>query len=168
MSREVQVINGQMADVSRVLRGMSAAVQHDIMGPALEAASVPIARATMDLAPVETGALRASIVVKVQKYKDGGAVSIIGVNRRYRSSDGRKPSKYAHLVELGHVQVDPEKGTTLRKGTAKRIGFVHSRPFIRPGFFAGQAEARTILQREVNNRLTQVRDKEIAAGRHKA
>ena len=139
--------------LSAVLTQLPEAVKNRIMKDALKFACQPIESAAAKNARQVThgtGDLAASIAHKViQKSGSPVAVALIGPSRDYfnggmkvgkgksrRGAD--RPSRYAHLIEYGHVIVSPEKGKTIRKknakvlmkdGTARRVP---ARPFMRP------------------------------------
>lgn len=144
------------------LQALPSTFRAAVLEQACGKAAVPIRRAMKALAPKDTGALRASIVIKTlsDPWK-GTAAALIGPSRDFfrgskrvsRKGDKRganRPSKYAHLIEYGHAVVAPKKGTQIRKKTAKVIGFVAPRPFIRPAYFAGAAAAETIMMAEID------------------
>jgi HK97 gp10 family phage protein len=110
------------------------------------------------LAPIETGALRRSIDYKILSYPSSGvAVAVVGVKSKYRSN-GRRPSKYAHLVEYGHIAVKPIKGATIRKKRrrwikAQKVTFVAPQPFVRPAILAMRVWARSEMASELEKHL---------------
>lgn len=158
----VRRFDAQANELSRALNLIPAAMRADILAPAVGAAAEPIKSAMRRLAPKDTGALEASIDKKViSDAHKGTAAALVGPDRNYyrggkalgKGDDRRgaaRPANYAHLVEFGHVAVAPIKKTSRRKKTALEVGFVPPRPFIRPGFAAGEAEAQRILVREIN------------------
>lgn len=130
-------------ELSQALRDLSQELQDVVIQEAMGPACEPIEQAARWFARVRTGALRASISHKVlRKGSRPVAAAIIGPSRNYfigpkavptskgklikkLSSKARsaveKPSKYAHLVEFGHL---------IRGG--KGIGRVPAKPFMRP------------------------------------
>lgn len=151
--------------ISAVLRELPAKMQNEILVPTINAASVPVANSMVLKAPTQTGALKASIAVKIQKYKDGGVTAFIGPNRRFVSRYGNRPSKYAHLVEFGHVAVSPDKGTTRRKGSATAIRFVPPKPFIRPAYDVSKLAVEQIVQDQLQKNIDMVRKRVVYGGK---
>jgi HK97 gp10 family phage protein len=86
-------------------------------------------------APQQTGALRRSVGVKVQRYKSGEVIiGIVGSPMNYTeiitSKTGRsktvRPAKYLHLVE---------RGTKKRQTkTGKNRGAVYAKPIVKPAY----------------------------------
>lgn len=77
----------------------------DAMRPAL----VPINRASKNLAKNEkdTGNLYKSIGIVARAYPNQrAAVGYVGPRRGFRGPDGRLATRYAHLVEFGHRNLD--------------------------------------------------------------
>lgn len=112
--------------------------------------------------PKETGNLARSIGVVVGYVpKKNVAYAVVGPRRR---SAGR-PTRYAHLVEFGHVAVKPIKGTRRRKGNAKDITFVPPKPFVRPAVqsYAGAAGGALAeaLDRNLDIKVKAMRGKKI-------
>ncbi len=102
------------------------------------------------LAPVDSGDLRASIgsVVGFVPSKNLG-YAVVGPRRRSRGT----PTKYAHLVEFGHVAVAPRKGAKRRKGSARDITFVPPKPFVRPAVESYAAAADGDLAAQLDRNL---------------
>lgn len=77
----------------------------------------------------KTGNLKNSIGAVVGAVPSKNiAYAVVGPRR---GSKG-KPTRYAHLVEFGHVAVRPTKGARRKKGTAHDITYVPAKPFVRP------------------------------------
>jgi len=133
------------------LRGIAEGMRAEVLEAGVKEACKPILSAMKTYArrSERTGALRASLTVKTVNYKaNGKAIGMIGPDRGYYSGKKRatkltraltktsRPAWYAHLVEHGHVVVAPNKGTSIRKGTAQPAktgkSFVAAKPFIRP------------------------------------
>lgn len=83
---------------------------------AINAATNPTLKASRANVPVESGALKKSIIKKVKTYPSGVVVGIIGPDSSYTQDytrtttingkkiieiEKRRPVKYAHLVEFG-------------------------------------------------------------------
>lgn len=148
---------------------MPAALKADVLRDICVEAARPIAAATKANARVRTGALQDSIIIKGVKFeKNGFGMALVGVDRGYfvggrriaraKVKDAKgvvdRPSKYAHLVEFGHVS---------RGG-----GFVAPRPFIRPGVIEGSPAAAVIISSSVNEKLLAARERAIKSGTHAA
>src|SRR5689334_20227931 len=111
--------DAQAANLSRLLQDIPNAMRAEILGPACGAAAQPIEEAARTFAPKRTGALAASIDIKViSSAEKGTAAALIGPDRNYYSGgkalgdgddrrEAEKPANYAHLVEFGHVAVAP-------------------------------------------------------------
>lgn len=124
---------------------------------------------------VDTGALRRSLTRRVKSYKDGDLIFAAigpdtgyysgGKRKRYGKGEGptdakreklRRPAKYAHLVEFGHVSAEGYgpgehfwQGT---KGTRRRVrndfpirSFNGPRPFLVPAFEANRQGLQQLL-----------------------
>lgn len=177
-------------ELSKVLQGIAADVRAEVLQHACGKAAVPIKVASAGYAPKRSGALKASIAIKVISDKTRGtAAALIGPDRNYYRAGSRlkkdagrhgadKPSNYAHLVEFGHLSgVSSErfggfaKGTTVKANSRKRKqvaakSFVLPRPFMRPGFIAGAPAAELIMQREIGAGIEKARAKRVKAGTH--
>ncbi len=109
---------------------------------AFKKAALPIVEIAKSKAPVDTGALRKSIILNSKKLRNGNrSVRIgpqtgfvgdfVGTEKKGGQISFRKPSKYAHLVEYGY---------TLRNGKKKR-----RKPFMRPA--AARAGGQTFINK---------------------
>lgn len=104
----------------------------EALGPALLKQANAIADTQRQLAPVETGALRDSIVVTGPGQmtppcsQPGGSATV--PENAVMITVGNEDVRYPHLVEYG---------------TAK----AHAQPFFWPGFRLNRAKARTALKR---------------------
>lgn len=118
--------------------------------------SVPASRlasAMRFLAPEETGALKLSIGYKIGAYPGTGtAFAVVGPRKNYRLN-GRRPTKYAHLVEFGHAIVQPKNGTSIRKKTATVTGRVAAKPFVRPAVLAMRQWGASELSSQMEKNL---------------
>ena len=167
-----------LEDLSAVLRGISADMRASILEPALVKAAEPIRAAMAGFAPIRSGALARSIAIKgISNKSTGTAAALIGPDRNYyragvklkkgdsyRGAD--RPANYAHLIEFGHVNVQPKKGTTRRKGNTTEVGFTPARPFLRPGLVAGAAAANEILVLEIGKSIDSTRRRLVKRGEH--
>ena len=125
---------------------------------ALRAASKPVIAAIRQEVPVESGALKKSIGLKLKTY--GGRtrrVSMIGARSKvtFYGNEKRNPAYYAHLVEFGVKPHDlREKRKILGKSVYRRIGNkARMHPghegtgAFRRGFEAGEGRAAAELVR---------------------
>jgi HK97 gp10 family phage protein len=95
------------------LEGVKKAVSNRITRKAISKALKPVKRAEKDEAPIDTGALRASIGQRVRTYKNG-VVAIVGVRSKFEKK-GRKPPKYAHIVRKTNDFIDRALNQTQRE-----------------------------------------------------
>lgn len=111
-------------ELERMFRTIGDRVQRKVGRQAVSAGATPISKAAQEGAAEETGALKLALKggKKVKAYKNSGvAVAIVGprtnVQTEYKGKV-RKPFKYAHLVEGGHID---EHGN-----------HIPAQPFLRP------------------------------------
>lgn len=149
----------------------------------------------------DTGALEASLVSKVVNYpRTKRAVGLVGPDRKYYSAgrriksalgriaggEQRRPAKYAHLVEYGHVTRQKKDGvkrtysysakqkTALaRAGEAANTGaqrvsmaFVPAKPFIRPAVTTTTQQQAQGFYKGIARGFAAAVKKEVSAGRH--
>jgi hypothetical protein len=167
-----------ITQLREVLALLPADMAGEILGRATKEAIQPIKVAAKRFAKrsEDTGALRASITDKVKVYPQSGkAVGLVGPDRAYYRRGKKvgklgalfwsnKPANYAHLVEYGHVAVAPKRGTSLRKNTARRVGFVPAKPFIRPAVVTTLAEQIAAFTRGIEIGLNEsIRKRQRAA-----
>lgn len=112
-------------------------MQETIIAAGVAEGAKSVVQAAKNFAPRDTGALRASITSVVRKRK-GTAVAVVGPSTSYYSGKKRlkkgaskegasKPSRYAHLVEFGHLTQ-----------TGRHIT---GQPFMRPAAMVGATTA---------------------------
>jgi HK97 gp10 family phage protein len=150
------MINLQITGTSELannLRKLSKKAMNEAGQAAIQEAVLPTLIRAKQLAPRDTGALRASIGTRFRKYKRGNLLyAVIGARYdEYDTAKGKRvPGNYAHLVELGHALLQDAKGRTgmkalkgksLRKKTATIRGTVQKRPFMRPAWEETKDEA---------------------------
>lgn len=117
-----------LADVKDTLAKLSSAAKNKIGTAALVEAMTPMVDAARNLASasVDTGNLKASVGFRVKAYRKGAIVGVIGPRNGFKTVDRqgrtRIATKYAHLVEFGHV--------------APNGMHVAAKPFMRPAFAA--------------------------------
>ena len=181
-----KIVHGDK-ELIAALGQVAAEMRDAVLAEATKAAIQPIKIAAKRYAQRsrDTGALQASITDKVVNYpRNGKAVGLVGPDRSFyregvrvkgrvahafaRLQGGaRRPAKYAHLVEFGHViakggKLSPtyriellatgkvsKSGKPIRRwkraGVEKdapghAAGFVPAKPFMRPAMAATQAE----------------------------
>lgn len=113
------------AELTALLEGIAPAVRTKVMVKTTRKASTKIKNAAQGMAPAETGLLKLSMYAKVKAYKKGDVVvgitgpraDLVAMFKGRR----RRPVKYAHLVEKGHI--DAHTGQ-----------HIPGRPFLRPAF----------------------------------
>ena len=133
-----------LEELNAALAGISLDMRTVIIAKAVTEGAKPLVRYIKMYAPVQSGALRASISAKtLRNRKKGFAVAMVGPRTgKYKSGkrvkkggntlDSDQPSRYAHLVEFGHNR--------------KKGGVTPARPFMRPAITAaGPQVARSIL-----------------------
>lgn len=102
---------------------------------AMKVAAKPLLVLAKNKVPVDSGALRDSLIINSRKLKNGNRSIRMGPQTGFvgrfsgsRKKGGtvtlRKPSKYAHLVEYGFEARNRKGGPVLKK--------VRARPFMRP------------------------------------
>lgn len=70
----------------------------------------PMLAAAKANAPKDTGALRRSLTVKRRRSPKDKPVHVVGPRKDATGKDGRKPVKYAHIVEWGRAAGKDGKG----------------------------------------------------------
>src|SRR4051812_4268659 len=99
-------------ELDRMFKTLGGRVQRKVARQAVNAGAAPIAKAASENAAEESGALKLALKggKRVKVYPDSGvAVAVIGARKNVSTTvDGklRKPSKYSHLVERGHIAAD--------------------------------------------------------------
>jgi HK97 gp10 family phage protein len=99
-------------DVRKKLEDLPKNVVSKVVRRAVYAGATVIRDAARSKVPVDTGALKKSIVAKANKKKGGEISASVGVARKKFSNGkmaGRSPRRYAHLVEFGtaHSAAEP-------------------------------------------------------------
>lgn len=123
----------EVLDLQQTLKGIAEDVRADVLAISIQEAAKPLVRNIKKRVPVRLGNLKASITAGVRKDKRRGtAKAYVGPEVSGRFKGGKRlnrakddlrgadqPSRYAHLVEFGHVN---------RNG-----GQTKAKPFMRPG-----------------------------------
>ena len=97
-----------LRDAKSRLDALGSRVANNVVRRAVYAGAVVIRDAARSKVPVDTGALKASIVAKAGAKKKGEISAGVGVQRRVFSKgkrEGKTPRRYAHLVEFGTVTI---------------------------------------------------------------
>jgi len=156
-----------LGDILASLRLLEKRIVNGGVSKALRAASKPIVEAMRAEVPVETGALKKSIGLKLRTYKGKRRVSVIGARKRpYQTPLGKRvPANYAHLVEFGVAPHDTreQKKVMGLKGVKTRVG---KKPRMHPGH-AGTGAMRRGFERAgpaAKAELIRVLKETVAAG----
>jgi HK97 gp10 family phage protein len=90
-------------ELRTALRRLPAEMEDKVLTDAVEAGGKIVERSAKANVTRETGALANAIRLVVTKGRRGSksAKSRVGVDKKYRKG-GRRPVRYAHLVEFGH------------------------------------------------------------------
>ena len=154
-------------DLLKGLKTIGKKLREQIGREAVTTALVPMVNAARYYAgqSSETGALAASIGVKVKPYQKGAAIfGIVGPRRGFDRPDPsgkgvRKPTKYAHLVEFGHyTKAGSGKFGGAKKGTKvtpeNATAYVLPQPFMRPAFAATKDAMTQTLADVIGERVS--------------
>jgi HK97 gp10 family phage protein len=132
-----------MEQLSAALQGISNAMRTELLVPAVKKVGEAIEARARQLAPSDSGALKASMATKVVRNPEAGtAAAITGPSRgRYfggimvrgrKVRGGNQPSRYAHLIEYGHLAAVKGQKKKQRAGFIGPLRFVAPKPFLRP------------------------------------
>lgn len=136
--------------ISPTLRAMAQTLTRDVLAKPMEKVAALLCDRMRDMAPTgATGNLKRSISFKVLLYENKNmVVGIVGPRRR---APGR-PTRYAHLVEFGHMKATPRLG---RDGKTKMVrgGYVPAEPFMRPAVEIARQTIAEVLGDEIANML---------------
>ena len=126
-------------ELDRKLRKLGDKVHRRVSRQAVNAAATPVVRAARSKAPSESGTLRKSLGKKVATFKKTATVAaIVGARKSVTGTHkgkSRKPSRYAHLVEKGHID---EQGN-----------HVGAKPFLRPALDDTQGQAMDAMAKKL-------------------
>lgn len=114
------------------LRKLSAEVEETVLTAAVEAGGKIVHRDARARVTRESGALANSLRLEVTKHRRGSkeAKARIGIDKKYRLR-GRRPVRYAHLVEFGHHS---------------KSGFVAPKPFLRPAILSNSQRIKAAMR----------------------
>lgn len=99
---EVTAVVSGIEPLIRNLGKFKETTERSIVRRSMQFASTPVNKSAKRNVSVDTGALKRSIGKKVKTYRQSGTTAvIIGPRTGFNTEEGRNPTKYAHLVELG-------------------------------------------------------------------
>src|SRR4051812_3558974 len=130
-----QLLGGK--ELERMFRTLGGRVQRKVARQAMSAALTPISNAAIEHAAEDSGALKLALKggKKVTASDDKGVtVGLVGARKDVRTTvDGkvRRPSRYAHLVENGHIDAAGNH--------------VSGQPFLRPAYDEHKDESLGIM-----------------------
>lgn len=129
-----QLLGGKQLE--KTFRTLGERVQRKVLRQAINAGSTVMMKAMRAKAPRESGLLAKSIGKKIRTYKKSGTIlGVVGprsdVVGTYQGKK-RRPVKYAHLVEKGHI--------------TKSGQFVPAHPFMRPAFDETQRQVQDSIK----------------------
>ena len=111
-------------ELARALQSLGPRVARKVTRQAVNASLTPVLKTARANAPEESGLLKESLDKKTKTYAENMViVGLVGPDTTTQGTfkgELRKPSKYAHLVEEGHIDANGN--------------FVPPHPFIRPAF----------------------------------
>ncbi len=162
--RGYELINSNLKKLEKKVRERS-------LKRATRAALAPVAKEAKARCKEDTGVLKKSIGVVIKNRGRNGTrgasvVGVVGPMRNIRAprkviTKGKHkglvlvsiPTRYAHLVEFGHI---------IKRGN-KQVGHVPPRPFMRPAWDAAGGEAALsrfseVMEQEVNGPFEQDSD----------
>lgn len=118
-------------ELRTALRKLPAEVEDIVLTQAVEAGGKIVHRDARAKVARESGALANSLRLVVTKSRRGSkeAKARIGIDKKYRLR-GRRPVRYAHLVEFGHVSSK---------------GHVAPKPFLRPAVEANRGRIKAAM-----------------------
>lgn len=122
--------------LERVFKTLGERVHRKLLRQAVNVAATPVVKAAKQNAKKESGLLKKSLGKKiVTNTKRQSVTAIIGPRRDVTGTykgKVRKPSRYAHLVEKGHID------------QAGR--YIPAQPFLNPALASTQSQSLGILQ----------------------
>lgn len=134
MARNAMKLLGDK-ELERTFKTLGERVQRKVLRQAVNTAATPVVKAARAKAPKDSGLLKKSLGKKLVTNKKAGVVTaVVGPRRNVVGEhDGkpRKPSRYAHLVEKGHIDGDGNH--------------VPAQPFLRPAMEETEAQALGVM-----------------------
>ena len=120
-------------EMQKAMRSLPGKLQKKVLRAAVRSALAPALKESKRMIPVESGALRDSMEISIKAFPPHHMVGKVWPDKNFvvgfwpegsNKPERRRPIKYAHLVEGGHV--------VIRNGVW--IGDVPPQPFIRDAF----------------------------------
>lgn len=93
-----------LVDISKALADLPKKVENRIVKNAVYRGATVIRDRARALVPIDTGALKSSIIAKAKVLRKGVVYASAGVSKKTFARgrrQGREPRRYAHLVEFG-------------------------------------------------------------------
>jgi HK97 gp10 family phage protein len=123
-------------ELEKDLKTLGERVQRKVLRSAVSAAATPVLKAAKAKTPKQSGTLKKSLGRKIVTNKKTQSVTAIigprrGVTGEYEGKE-RVPSRYAHLVENGHID--------------SAGNYVPGQPFLNPAMSEEEASAMTKLK----------------------
>ena len=101
---------------------------------AMRKAVKPLRDSARANAPRDSGTLKKAIRSRVDSDREGRVLGVVGVDKRVRGPDGRRPVRYAHLQEFGSDRI---------RGTA----------YFERAYREAEPESRRILEDELRREI---------------
>ena len=126
-------------EMQKAMRSLPGKLQKKVLRAAVRSALHPMLKESKRMIPVESGALRDSMKISIKAFPPQHMIGKVWPDKKFfvtwwpegsNTPEIRRPIKYAHLVEGGHVVI---------RGGAW-IGDVPPQPFIRDAFAQTKAE----------------------------
>lgn len=117
-----------------------------VLNKAMKKGAQLLADVTKEKTPVDTGALRDSIAVKLKKVSNVETQAIMGSHEKEK--DG---VYYAHMVEYGGKYVIKARGLDKgkKKGRVIAAGSIKAQPFMRPAFDSSKDQVIDAISKEI-------------------
>lgn len=154
MSKEVFKFEG-LAELQKNLDQFTRATQRRVVQRALIKAAAPIADAAKTLAPVDSGDLRDSIIIRARSVKDSGKDAYHQTLRAGGSKSDAvsalRDARRANPTDVGAVQVIIGPTADIRYAGLVEFGTIHAhaQPFMRPAFSANSQRALSLVAGEM-------------------
>lgn len=154
------VMNGTIEATILALNRISLAPAQGILTDAVEKAAQPMLERAIQLCPVKTGNLKASLRIKVRKFKlkggDIGAAATVQIGGK----DFTGKTFYGMFVEFGHVlgKRIGDKGhdeAHLQRALEAGRRIVPPHPFLRPAFDENEAKSEDIAVDDIWEKISE-------------
>lgn len=127
------------AELERGLKSLGQRVQRRVMRSAVNASATPVLKAARAKAPKQSGLLKRSLGRKVvTNTKRQSVTAIIGPRKKVQGEHKgkpRKPSRYAHLAEKGHIDAHGN--------------YIPGQPFLNPAMAEQEGAALNTLKQKL-------------------